>query len=496
MDAKVIKKMGRKLRNFITEFDDCFSRREPREHLRTYIAGQLSDLPRKSVEPIALAAGVPPRTLQRFFSNVLWDHERLRDKTQWLIARDHSHPHAIGIIDESGNPKKGKHTCGVKRQWCGNTGKIDNCVVGVHLAYAIGDFQCLLDSDLYLPRDLAENSVYREVTGIPEEVIYRKKVDIALQQVGRALNNGVRVSAWTADEFYGRDRAFLDGLEILGQDYVVEVPCDFTGWTHSPHILQKPTPSELRQRGRKRHFSRISRQSDHPCEVRNLAVHSPKFYHQKWKKYKIKDGEKGPVVWEVKAVTFYRKQGEKGLPGREHTLIVARNVLKPDEVKYFLSNRVIGSGETTLQKLLWVAFSRWPVERCFEIGKRELGMDHFEMRSWQGIHRHFYISQLSQLFCARVQHALREKNFGESLFDGRANPTGHINVAYRPNPALFGSQNTLPESGRNHRLSPKAQWPGSEMSYENNLEIIARQRDKYQTVKNVHATGYINDVAL
>ena len=108
MDAKVIKKMGRKLRNFITEFDDCFSRREPREHLRTYVAGQLSDLPRKSVEPIALAAGVPPRTLQRFFSNVLWDHKRLRDKTQWLIARDHRHPHAIGIIDESGNPKKGQ----------------------------------------------------------------------------------------------------------------------------------------------------------------------------------------------------------------------------------------------------------------------------------------------------------------------------------------------------------------------------------------------------
>ena len=488
MDAKVVKKMGRRLRRFIAEFDDCFARREPRDHLRTYVAGQLSDLPRKSVEPMALAAGIPPRTLQRFLSDVLWNHERLCDKTQWKVARDHSHPHAIGIIDESGNPKKGKHTCGVKRQWCGNTGKIDNCVVGVHLAYAVGDFQCLLDSDLYLPQEWADNPVFRKATGVPEEVVYRKKVNIALDQVARALNNGIRFLALTADEFYGRDRDFMDGLEQLGQNYVVEIPSDFTGWTNQPNILQKPTPSELGKRGRKRHFPRISRQTDHPGEVRNLAVHSPMFYQQGWKKFKIKDGEKGPVVWEVKAATFYRKQGEKALPGREHTLIVARNVLNTDEVKYFLSNMTIGSGETTLSKLLWIAFSRWPVERCFEIGKRELGMDHFETRSWQGIHRHFYISQLSQLFCGRVQHDLREKNFGESVFDSRTSSAGHINVAYRPMPAFCSSQNTLSESRRSNHLSAKPQSRGSQIPHTNNLETIAGQSYKCQTIKDVYAT--------
>lgn len=280
----------------------------------------------------------------------------------------------------------------------------------------------------------------------------------------------------------------MDGLEQLGQNYVVEIPSDFTGWTNQPNILQKSTPSELRQRGRKRHFPRISRQSDHPCEVCNLAVHSPTFYQQGWKKFKIKDGEKGPVVWEVKAATFYRKHGDKGLPGREHTLIVARNVLNTDEVKYFLSNMTIGSGESTLSKLLWIAFSRWPVERCFEIGKRELGMDHFEMRSWQGIHRHFYISQLSQLFCARVQHSLREKNFGESVFDSRTSSAGHINVAYRPIPTFCSSQNTLSESRRSNHLSAKPQSRGPQIPHTNNLETIARQRHKYQTVKDVYTT--------
>ena len=413
MDAKQIKHIGRKLKAFLAEFDDCFSRIEPRQDLLAYVRGQLSDLPRKSIEPIALAADIAPRTLQFFLSDIPWDHERLRNRLQWKVASEHSHARAIGVIDESGNPKKGNHTCGVKRQWCGNTGKIDNCVVGVHLGYVADDFQCLLDSDLYLPKDWADDPVRRKQVNIPETVVYRKKADIALDQVGRAVGNGIRFSALTFDEFYGRDRDFLDGMESLGQNYVGEIPSDFSGWTSTPNVLQKATPSETRKRGRKRIFPRISRQTSHSSEVRRLAVYSPKFYRQKWQKFKIKDGEKGPVVWEVKAIEFYRKHGKEGLPGRAHTLIIARNVLDKHEVKYFLSNMVIDDKQATLQWLLWVAFSRWPIERCFEIGKRDLGMDHFEMRNWRGIHRHFYITQLSMLFCTEVQQDLREKNSGE-----------------------------------------------------------------------------------
>ncbi len=114
---------------------------------------QLSDLQRKRVEPIALAADVPPRTLQRFLESIEWDEERLRDKLQQTIARDHADRDTIGIINETGHPKKGKHTAGVKRQWCGHTGKVDNGVVSVHTGYVVGDFQCLLDSDVYLPEE-------------------------------------------------------------------------------------------------------------------------------------------------------------------------------------------------------------------------------------------------------------------------------------------------------------------------------------------------------
>ena len=138
MDVSEIGTMGKELTNFLGEFDDCFGRSEPRQHLRTYVGGQLSNLLRKSIEPMALEAGTPPRTLQRFLASVQWDEDRMVDRIQWMVARDHPHRQAIGVVDETGTPKKGTHTACVQRQWCGNTGKIDNCVVSVHIAYKIG----------------------------------------------------------------------------------------------------------------------------------------------------------------------------------------------------------------------------------------------------------------------------------------------------------------------------------------------------------------------
>ena len=338
MDVKQIRNMGRELKKFLSQFDDCFGRSEPREHLQSYVRGQLSDLPRKSVEPIALAAGIPPRTLQGFLTLLAWDQQRLRDRLQWMVARDHAHPQAIGVIDETGNPKKGRHTAAVQRQWCGASGKIDNCVIGVHTAYVAGEFQCLLDSDLYLPEDWANDPQRRQEAGIPEEIEYRKKTAIALEQVARALSNGIRVAAWTFDEWYGRDRQFLDGLDALGQNYVGEIPSDFTGWWREPQVLLSPKPRERAKRGRKRHFPRLSRKALPAGEVRNLLVYSRIFQKQKFKRFRIKDGQNGPMVWEVKSVPFYRKHGPQGLPGPTHTLIIARNVLQPKEVTYFLSN--------------------------------------------------------------------------------------------------------------------------------------------------------------
>ena len=457
MEVKDIKAIGRQLKRFLSKFDDCFGRSEPRANLETIVQGQLSGLERKSLEPIALAAGVPPRTLQDFVASGHWDHERMCDQAQQIVATEQAHPRAIGLIDESGNPKKGNETCGVYRQWCGNTGKVDNCVVGVHLGYVADDFQCLLDSDIFLPEEWAQDRERRQKAKVPEEVVFRTKPEMALSQVQRALGNGIRFWFLTFDELYGRSGSFLDGLSELGQNFVGEIPCDFVGWLQAPKVLIKPTPAEIRKKGRKRRFPRLSRQSLPACEVRNLVKYSPVFTQQKWQRYRIKDGEQGPMVWEVKSAPFYRKQGKEGLPRQAHTLIVARNVLNPKEVKYFLSHQSLPLPHVTLKDLLGVAFSRWPMERCFESGKRDLGMDHFEVRQWLGLHRHFYISQLTQLFWAQVQQALREKNSRRTVSDGRAGAPGRQCLDYGSTSETFGPIPFFSKNSRGDNVSSDSQ---------------------------------------
>lgn len=219
--------------------------------------------------------------------------------------------------------------------------------------------------------------------------------------IDRALDHGVRVRAWTFDEFYGRDTAFLDGLEERKQVFVAEVPTNFHGWVRPPRVLQDG-PS--RRRGPKKKYPRLGR-GQPSSAVKNLVRYSPVFQQQTWQRYRIKDTERGPEVWEVKWAVFWRK-GTNGLPGRQHCLIVARNVLTK-ETKYFVSNRIPGRRDRgrriTLRWLLRVAFQRWSIESCFRLAKEELGLDHYEVRGWRCLHRHFYLTQMSQLFCARIR---------------------------------------------------------------------------------------------
>ncbi len=199
--------------------------------------------------------------------------------------------------------------------------------------------------------------------------------------IDRALAHGVRVQAWTFDELYGRDSAFLDGLEQRGQVFVAEVPTHFHGWVLRPRVLRDgPSP----RRGPKKKYPRLARRRPSSA-VQNLARYAPIFQQQTWQRYRIKDTQRGPEVWEVKWAVFWRK-GSNGLPGRRHCLIVARNVLT-GEVKYFVSNRVPGERGITLRRLLVVAFQRWSVESCFRQAKEELGRDPLEHLTMEQVRR-------------------------------------------------------------------------------------------------------------
>lgn len=227
---------------------------------------------------------------------------------------------------------------------------------------------------------------------------FRTKQEILLSQIDRCQTNGVRLAAWTFDEFYGRDGKFLDGLEERQQVYVVEVPTTFRVWLRKPKVLRRGP--KRRGRGRQKTYPRLA-ERPRSCEVRNLLKFSPTFRNQRWQRYHVKDSDKGPVVWEVKWTRCWRKRAD-GLPSRQQTLLVARHVLT-GEVKYFLSNRVPGRDGMTVRWLLQVGFARWSVESCFRQAKEELGLDHYEVRGWRCVHRHFFVTQLSQLFCARIR---------------------------------------------------------------------------------------------
>jgi SRSO17 transposase len=403
MDAQQIRLLEPKLDDFLEHFAECFMRRDTREHLTTFVRGQLSDLPQKSVEPIALAAGMAPRTLQEFLSQLVWDHDKMRDRVQQLVVAQHAGPHRIGIFDETSDPKKGVKTPGVQKQWCGRLGKTENCVVTVHLAYAQEDFHCLLDGELFLPESWAQDRERCREAGIPDTMTYRPKWQIALELYDRALANGLAFDWLTFDEGYGSKPELLRQLMQRGQVFIAEVPRSLTGWLKAPRVVTRPY--RRRGRGRPRAVPRLA--SDSPTARRVDAwLNDAKVKEQPWQRWRVKDGENGPVVWECKKV-FLTIKNEDGLPGERLHLLITRNVLHEGELKFYISN---APPETSAGKLLLVALSRWRVERCFQDQKSEIGLDQYEGRRYIGLKRHLVLSMVSYLFLAQVRQEWGEKS--------------------------------------------------------------------------------------
>ena len=406
MDAGQIRGLQPRLMEYLSGFADCFRRRDTREHLSVYVRGQLSDLAEKSIEPIALKAGVPPRTLQEFVASYRWDEDGLRQRLQTKVATEHASPRSIGIIDETSDTKKGTKTPGVQRQHCGSVGKQDNCIVTVHLGYAADDFHCLVDGELFLPESWSDDRERCQEAGIPDTMVYRPKTEIALELYDRAVANGIHFEWMTFDEWYGVKPQFLRAFDERKQKFIGEVHKGYTAWTQPPRVTERPY--RRRGRGRPRRTPRVVAGSQRPMTVEEMMRFHRPLRDQAWKRYRIKDGEKGPMVWEIKQVLIYPRN-EEGLPEQTYHLIVARNVMEPGILKYFVSNAPVG---TSVQTMLLVAFSRWRVERCFEDEKGELGLDHYEGRRYQGLKRHLIITAVSHMFLAKVHADLRGEKPG------------------------------------------------------------------------------------
>jgi len=210
------------LKVFLRTFRGCFKREKTFGYWLKYIVGLMADVKRKSIEPIALAAGVPVRTLQEFLAFFVWDDRLVDNSLQRLVADEHSCATAIGVLDASAHGKQGDKTPGVQRQWCGETGKVDNCVVGQHLLYTDNDasnpFTCVVGSDLYLPKSWSDDRERCREAGIPDDLLFRPKWRIGIEQIERAMGNGIRFDYVTFDEAPGSagDRRGSEEFSVLG----------------------------------------------------------------------------------------------------------------------------------------------------------------------------------------------------------------------------------------------------------------------------------------
>jgi SRSO17 transposase len=384
MTADQLQAIGPAFTAFVRPFERFFDAPKTVRHFRNYARGLLTDLPRKTAEPLAHYAGTAPRCLQQFLKACLWDHDGLTDGVQQTLrdAVADLPPDpvgTVGVLDETSALKKGTKTPGVQRQYLGCVGKVDNGIVTVHLAVARGTFKALLDSQLYLPQSWEDDRERCRQADIPDDVYYQPKWQIGLDLLARADKNGWRFDWLTFDEGYGSKPGFLQVLDLAATTYVGEVPKSFSC---------RP--------GRRRTALAAAAVFAQPG-VRQRAAKAFHFAQQT-----------GPAaVWQVKVVDV--ALGTDRRP--RHRLILARN-RETGEKKYFLTNapRRIG-----VRRVLAAALVRWNVEHVFRVAKGEVGLTHFEGRSYVSLQRHLALCLVALAFVTLHTLQLRgEKSGGDA----------------------------------------------------------------------------------
>lgn len=407
MTPEQVAALGPALTEYLEGYGECFQRRPVFEHFETYCRGLLSDEGRKSVEPMALAAGAGVRTMQLFLTGLTWDEGRMRDLAQreaaaFAAARapaggklKRGEAGSVGLIDETAVPKKGEKTPGVQRQWCGALGKTENCVVTVHLGlwHEATGLLSMLDSELFLPESWSDDRGRCEAAAIPAGVAHRTKPRIAVELLRRALANGVHFDFITYDETYGRDPRFLLDLEELGQVGVGEVPSNFRCLGTLPKGAKQGLVGQ---------------------EAYDVTRWSTAFVQQSWATFKVERETVGPQQWDVKAARVHLLREGRPLD-KTYWLLVAWN-RGTGEYKYFFSN---APASTPLETLVAVAFKRAHVEHMFRVLKSEVGFGHYEGRNYKGMMRHMTLCQVLLLFLALQAAGLRGEK-GEPRRDGRA----------------------------------------------------------------------------
>ena len=385
----------KELTDFHHIFSDCFYRSEQESIGLTYLSGLISSIPRKTAEKIALEMETPQsvRSTQRFLKTYKWDQTSMLSKHQELTAKRLATDNGMITVDASEFPKKGRHSVGVARQYCGNTGKKDNCQSGVFVGYASEKGHGLIDCQLYMPELWfdKDHEELRRQNLVPEELTFQTKNQIASDLINKVHSHFP--ACWVGcDASFGSDIGFLNSLPG-SLTYFADIKLNSKVFLEQPEVGVPP----------------YSGQGKRPTKLKVLSDHQPisvseleKSEHIKWTIVNLGEGSKGPLLAHVTCIRVYPSRD--GLPQNEPVWLIIRK-RTDNQTRYAFSN---APETTTIAELCYASCLRWSIERCFQEGKMHLGMDHYEHRSWPAWHRHMLYVMLAQLFLYRVKQSQKK----------------------------------------------------------------------------------------
>ena len=384
------------LLNYLSGYRECFGREGQYKHALCYVKGLLSDLERKSIEPIALRYAEDEkevRNMQYFSQNGALDEEMMLSIYQRLLSEKIAKPEAMLTVDDSGFPKKGNESVGVARQYCGQMGKTDNCQDGVFIGYSSALGYALLQAQLYMPEKWFEPDYdeRRKKCGVPKNLEFKTKSEIASELLNDIIASGAFPARWVgADSAYGSDQGFLDSLPE-GLLYFAEIHKNITFFKSMPEVA---VPA-YKGRGK---VPVLAKPSFPPVSAESIAADP----YLKWERSYLGEGAKGPIYSDTACLRVIVSRD--GLPGEEVWLYLRR--LSDGTLRFFKSNAPADTPKSTLDAQ---ATRRWPIEQCFEECKSQLGMGHCESRSWDSWHRHMILVFVAYLFILELRFKFTAK---------------------------------------------------------------------------------------
>jgi len=383
---------------FHARFADLFPRKEPRGQAAKYLRGLMAPVQRKNTWQIAEAVGdqIPDAT-QRLLYRVQWDADVARDRLDEFVIDTFADPEGIGVLDDTGFVKKGSGSVGVKRQYCGTVGKIENCQVAVFLTYTTARGHVFLDRRLYLPEDWCTDPNRRQRAKVPADITFQTKDELACAMLDQAWAHGIPLRWVVGDEVYGDATAVRDTIAAHHCWYVMAVRSTTVVWLERPEVV-----------------ARQQKRYGPPATEPVLAADAPPLLsastvvaswpESSWQRLTVAEGEKGPRTYDWACCRVVEPRAR--MPGPDGWLLARRSISEPKEIAYYLSNAPV---DTPLLTLAQVASARYTVEQCIEEAKGETGLDEYQTRHWQSWHRHITLSMMAHAWLASIRWKASKK---------------------------------------------------------------------------------------